>query len=90
MEQIIISAYRMYDGDKHISLMKLLNTINWDMISTPILRLHDHKGTLSVVWKGKPRIDDMQYLEDIWEIVFFEPITEHFTSDNEFLKSYQE
>jgi hypothetical protein len=84
MGQIIISWYNKQEVRQE-RLIKLLNTIEWDYLESTILRVHDHKGTLSVVWDGKPAIKDMLYVGNIWDVIFGEPNMENHHSDEDFL-----
>jgi hypothetical protein len=44
-----------------------------------ILNLHDHKGTLLVVWLSKPSDDAKEFITELWSALECEPNTQHTT-----------
>jgi hypothetical protein len=62
-----------YQNERLQQLKKVLESTP---IETNILKLHDHKGNLTVYWDGIPTTQETLYLNLLWEF-FNEYIVEH-------------
>jgi hypothetical protein len=78
-----------YREDERLkSLRKILNVIRSYKIhydENKILKLHDHKGLLSVYWQLEPDDDQKNLLKYLW-IQFGEYEIEHFFTVNDYVK----
>ncbi len=78
-----------YQQDERLeSLRKILNVINSyhnRCDENKILKLHDHKGLLSVYWLLEPDSDQKNLLKYLW-IQFGEYEIEHFFTVNDYVK----
>ena len=62
-----------HDDERLKIVRSILNYFGW---YEHIDLLHDHKGTLTVVWINEPTENEKKHLSDIWEVMS-ENLIEH-------------